>query len=279
MHGNARASPSRPRPLPAVPPFRSFTPLFLRSILAALLPGGAGLSAADAVPAARLEVLSLELIKLRAETVRVETAWATERGLLSGMVQSMAERAAAKEDEVRRLEAKYTEEQTELAKLTQLVGQGSRSVAALEPEAMKLAQRLASLRPALPPRLSAALELPYRSLDDSEVGVSERLQYLTTILNRCGQFNRTITYGEEVLMIEPSHPAQVVEVIYWGLGCGFALDRRNGRGWLGVPRDGEWEWLEQPGSADGIARLIGIHLGEQDPDWVGMPGRITEVRP
>src|SRR5690606_4965264 len=67
----------------------------------------------------------------------------------------------------------------------------------------KLAAQLVALRPALPPRLSAALELPYRSVAAPDLAVAERFRHAMTILNRCNQFNQSFVLAEEILPVAP----------------------------------------------------------------------------
>jgi hypothetical protein len=101
------------------------------------------------------------------------------------------------------------------------------------------------------------------------------MQYALTVLNRCAQFNRTITCGEEVVTVDGA--AKSLEVIYWGLSHGYALDRSAGKAWLGTPSSGRWQWEPLDGAVREVTRLIDIYHDKADPEFVMVPARLSNL--
>jgi hypothetical protein len=155
----------------------------------------------------------------------------------------------------------------------------SNDLRAFEASLRTLTTKLAGLRPALPPRLSEALEMAFRSLENPGLPAGERMQLAMSVLNRCAQFNRTITVGEDVLSLDGAAPAKSLEVIYWGLSHGYAVDRTARKAWVGAPRNGSWRWEPTPDSFENVARLIAVANDKADPDFVLVPATVTRVFP
>jgi hypothetical protein len=103
------------------------------------------------------------------------------------------------------------------------------------------------------------------------------MQHTMTIINRCMQFNRAITASDEVLMLEGEATPKSLEVIYWGLSHGYALDRAADKAWFGTPGPQGWQWEARPGAAKGVARLIAIATDKADPDFIVVPARLSHV--
>jgi len=115
------------------------------------------------------------------------------------------------------------------------------------------------------------LELPYRSLGNPKLSAGERMQLAMTILNRCSLFNRTVTCGDEVLTIDGEQGVKSLEVIYWGLSRGYALDRAAAKAWYGAPGPRGWHWEPGPDAVRPVEKLIAICNDKTDPDFVAVP--------
>ncbi len=220
-----------------------------------------------------------EWSKVRGETVRLEEDWRVERELLQSTRRALQEQVTRLENEKRALEASTATERDSLAELAagNAAAQASLKSAGQRLEAM--AAQLIALRPWLPPRLSQALELPYRSLADPALSPTERMQLVTTLLNRCTLFDRSITYGEEVIAVPGETENRMLEVIYWGVSHGYALDRTAGKAYFGSPGAKGWAWEPIPAMAAQIGRLITIYRDKGDPVAVEVPARITDPLP
>ena len=149
-------------------------------------------------------------------------------------------------------------------------------LSAVETRLQAFTAQLVALRPSLPPRLSEALELSYRSLANANLAVGERMQLAMTILNRCAVFNRMVTCGEEVLSIDGEAGSKSLNVIYWGLSHGYALDTEGGKAWYGSPGAHGWQWEPTPEALHSVARLIAIYNDKADPDFVAVPATLSQ---
>lgn len=235
------------------------------------------LSALHAESADGLDALSRtagELVRTRAEAVRIESRWAEERALLASTVDALKDRVARLEEKREHLLASTAEERAEREDLQAKTAAERALLAAAEKRLEALAAELLELRPQLPPRLSEALELSYRSLAAGETSPGERMQRVMTILNRCAQFNSTVTHDEEVLALPGESSPKAVEVLYWGLSHAYALDRPAGKVWLGSPAESGWRWEPLEGAVAAVERLIAIRRDEADPALVAVPARL-----
>lgn len=230
-------------------------------------------AAPDALDA--LEQPAGEWLKVRTETVRLEAEWATERPLLESTVAGLTERATVLEEKREQARVRTAKDREELASLEARNRTAAEDAAYVEARLQTLTAQLAELRPQLPPRLASALEMSFRSLAGKELGAGERMQLITTMLNRCAQFNRIVSCGEEVLTFDPAQGARSVSVIYWGLSHGYALDEQAGMAWLGTPGAGGWKWRPQPEARSRVAALIAIYNDKADPALVAVPVRLT----
>lgn len=215
--------------------------------------------------------------RIREETVRLESTWETERQILESTVKAMQERALALANEKKTLEAKTAGERDALAKLAT---DNAAAQAAMDAAAARLkavSEQLIELRPSLPPRLSRALDLPYRSLANPALSPGERMQYVTTVLNRCAQFNHAITYDEEPLTLPGDNQERLLEVIYWGMSHGYALDRTESKAYYGSPSPRGWMWEPVPEAVKGVAELIAIYREKSDPQFIEVPARFSHA--
>ena len=218
-----------------------------------------------------------EWVKTRAETVRLQDEWSAQRGLLESTVHAVEERANSLEVRRDELKARTAQEREELATQEAKNQAMATGFQATEARLKSLDEKLLRLRPALPPRLAAALELPYRSLAGPALPLGERMQLTMTVLNRCVQFNRVVTHGEEVIKLPGESVERSLEVIYWGLSHGYALDRAAGRAWLGSPGPSGWQWEPRPDAAKSVATLLAIADDKEEPEFVTVPAQMQRA--
>lgn len=209
--------------------------------------------------------------------MRLETTWDTERPLLESTTKALQERARALADEKKTLEAKTASERDVLAKLAAENADAQSAMDAASARLKTISDQLVELRPSLPPRLSRALELPFRSLANPALTPGERMQHVTTVLNRCAQFNNAITYDEEPLTMAGGQE-QLLEVVYWGASHAYALDRADGKAYLGEPGARGWTWEPLPEATKSVTELIAIYREKSDPRFVDAPARLSHAR-
>lgn len=215
-----------------------------------------------------------EWVKTRAETVRVENSWTQDKALLASTINGLKERVERLQDKRDHLLSSTAEERTEQAALTAKLAEAKEALQVTETRLAALTAKVLKLRPQLPPRLSEALEMPYRSLASKEGSPGERMQLVMAVLNRCAQFNLSVTHGEEVLALPGEGAPKAVDVIYWGLSHGYALDRAARKAWLGTPGADGWKWEALDGAAPAVTELLAIRRDEADPRLVTVPARL-----
>lgn len=216
-----------------------------------------------------------EWAKVRAETIRVESEWEWQKVLMESTRDALLARVLQLDAKRAELEAKTMGERRDTAELTARRQAMAGAAADAAKHLLALDEKLVRLRAWLPPRLSLALELPYRSLAAPGLPLGERMQHSMTILNRCQHFNRTIASGEETLAV-PGGEAKLLEVVYWGLSHGYALDRAAGTAYLGAPGANGWAWSPAPELAKAVARLIAVSQDKAQPEFVEMALRISD---
>lgn len=242
----------------------------LRLLLSAFLVLPLGrLSAAE--PLDDAEKTARELIAVRLETVRADTAWSSERELLASTVAALQEKAAREEEKLELTKSNTAKDREELETVRVKVAGARDDLQALETRLAALTARLDALRPGLPPRLSQALEMSFRTMADPAQPPAERLRQAMNSLNRCAQFNRLVTSGEEVLTLEGEPSAKSYAVIYWGLSHGYALDRTARRAWLGSPGPNGWRWEARPEAYERVTELFAVAADQADPTFVPVP--------
>jgi hypothetical protein len=224
-----------------------------------------------------VEKVATEWVKTRAETVRLETEWTSQRELLASTVAALEAHARQVEEKRDNLKAKTATDRGEIEEAQARNQASADALKAMDVRLRDLDARLDRLRPALPPRLSGGLEMAYRSLAKSDLTQGERMQLTMTVLDRCAEFNRTVSYGEEVLTLDGEAGPKSFEVIYWGLSHGYALDREAGEAWLGSPAKDGWSWEAQPQAAGHVAELIAIYNGKTDPRFVQVPAKLGHL--
>lgn len=216
-----------------------------------------------------------EWARLRSETTRLETDWASERTLLEASIENLTLEADQLE---RERNADIAENRTNQETLTRLTADNAARTEAITTATAQLDQLtrdLQALRPALPPRLSSALDLAYRSLGTPDIPPADRLRHAVAILNRCQEFDQAFVLAEEALPLAPGQEPRLLEILYLGLAQACALDRTADEAYLGRPVDGTWQWTQVSGLAAEASRLIAVRRDELPPEFVSLPLQIT----
>jgi len=258
-----------------VPPLHRVRWLLLPALTLALV----ARAAPDSDPLAPGEKAASDWIKVRLETSRLESEWTSERPLLESTVNGLKDHAQTLEEKRDLLISQTAKDRAEITTMQGKNKESADDLNAAQARLQALDEKLAGLRPYLPPRLSESLEMSFRSLGNAGLGAGERMQLTMTTLNRCLQFNRNVTSGEEVLSIDGEDGARSLEVIYWGLSHGYALDRKAGKAWYGSPGPKGWRWDPLPGAVEPVTKLIGIYNDKVDPDFVAVPATLAQPVP
>jgi len=262
---------------PGNPTRRTFRP-WLRLVAGTALAAAALATATGegTDPVETLEKAAGDWVKVRAETGRIESEWSSQQRLLQSMVGALDDRADTAEAMRELLLAKTAKDRGDLSELDATIKTSEAGLKEIGAHLSAIDSQLPGLRPSLPPRLNDALELPFRSLASPDLTVGERMQLTMAVLGRCIEFNRTITCDSEVLTFAESETPQLLEVIYWGLSHGYALDRARGKAWFGSPGPKGWQWEPIPEGARKVAQLIAVYRGESEPRFVEVPARLSD---
>jgi len=234
---------------------------------------------APADPVDTLAKLSLDWVKTRSEAVRAETAWSAQHDLLDSTAKALEERARELETKRDLLKVKTAKERDDLNGLEIENQRLADGVGRLEAHLKSIDERLAKLRPQLPPKLSQALELPLLSLAEPNLAPGDRMAHTLTVINRCAQFNRTITFGEEIVTAPGEPMPKLLQTVYWGLSHGYAYDRGTRKAWIGAPGAEGWKWTPCPESEPAIQEMIATFDEKAEPKFVAVPataGRMVE---
>ncbi len=226
-----------------------------------------------------VDKMARDWVKMRVETNQLDTGWSSQSELLKSTLAALKERASSLTEKRDFAKAKTAEERKEIDALVAKNRAADEDLKVCEVRLGALTKKLIALRPNLPPRLSEALEMSYRSLASADLPFGERMQLAMNVLNRCAQFNRSISTGEDVLTLEGEPTAKSLDVIYWGLSYGYAVDRTGHRAWLGRPGPDGWQWKAQPGAFDRVEHLVAIARDRSDPAFVVIPAQVARVLP
>lgn len=213
--------------------------------------------------------------EIRSETSRLQSDWVAERSVLNSSISGLNIEADQLELEQKAMASEAQKHTEEIDRLTARNQANDAAIAQTVERLASLSGELIALRPALPPRLSNALDLPYRSIAQADMEPADRMRYTMAILNRCQQFDQTFVMTEEVLPVEAGGEDRLLEIVYWGLSQACALDRSANETFIGRPVDGVWTWVPAPGLAEAAAKLIAVRQDEVPPDFVTLPFQVT----
>jgi Skp family chaperone for outer membrane proteins len=249
-------------------PARSgFTPLlFLLTVTRAI--------AADSVET--VQQAAAEWAKLRSETVRLQTDWQWQREALEASLTALRARAAKLVEDRDTLQAEIARESAKSVTLVAQNNNARQGMQTVEERMQQLTQQLVAVRPFLPPRLAEGLELAFKSIEDAKLGPAERMQHVVTIFNRCGAFNKSITFAEQELALEGAANPRLLEVLYFGLSHAYAYDRTNRIAYFGHPEKQGWAWQPRPEAAGPVAQMIAIYHEKSDPTYIIVPAEVSE---
>lgn len=218
-------------------------------------------------------------MQFRIESARLKDDWRSQREIMESLVTGLQERAKTLEENRELAKAKAAHEQEEIADIRAKQQAATDDLKQSETRLKALSAQLLALRQRLPPRLSEALEMSYRTLASENLSASERMQVAMNVLNRSAQFNRLVSVGQDALTLPGEPPDKYYQVVYWGLSHGYAIDGISHRAWLGSPGPRGWQWEPQPGAYDSVVKLIAIASGKADPEYVAVPAVVAQALP
>ncbi len=127
--------------------------------------------------------------EIRSETSRLQSDSVAERSVLNSSISGLNIEADQLELEQKAMASEAQKHTEEIDRLTARNQANDAAIAQTVERLASLSGELIALRPALPPRLSNALDLPYRSIAQADMEPADRMRYTMAILNRCQQFD------------------------------------------------------------------------------------------
>lgn len=233
------------------------------------------LSSVGATPLDDVQTAATTWANLRSELARLENDWTAEKKVLTASVTGLTQRVEQMNLSYEALEAETSKDRRELDEMREENETTSAGLIEANNRMATIAQRLIAIRPALPPRLLTALDLPFKSLASPDIAAGERAQHVMTVLNRCNQFNQAFVLAEEIIPTSPGAEPQLLETIYLGLAQGCAIDRAANKAYIGRPINGTWTWTHDPDLASEVANMIAIYQDRAEPTFVTMPVQVT----
>lgn len=241
---------------------------------------GAGCFAADTsleTPLDRAKRSALEWVQLRDEAARLDSDWRSQQSLTAATVDALEARAHDLEQKRDDLKAQAEPDEKQLKSIGARIGDATKTLDESDARIRAVDGRLEQLRPSLPPRLSDSLDYAFKTLEKPNASAGERMQWTMTILGRCAAFDRGLAFAQEAVTIPGESNRRILEVIYWGLSRGYALDRPARRAWTGMPGPSGWQWQEHSEAAAAVANLIDVYNDKAPPSYSAVP--VTVAHP
>ena len=110
------------------------------------------------------------------------------------------------------------------------------------------------------------------------MALGERLKLVFGLLTEIEQFDAGIHVAREILSPREGEEREV-EVLYVGLGAGFAVEPSGGLGGTGYPTSTGWQWEWRPEWADPVREAIRIYRKERSASFVQLPLTVREEAP
>jgi len=139
---------------------------------------------------------------------------------------------------------------------------------------IRLQPSLSAMRPLVPSslmtgELAAALD-PGTAEPGEPAGVVARLQRALGALKALEELQGAIHTAREMIAL-PTGPRREMDVLYFGLSCGFAVSADGSAAAAGRPGAGGWAWEAVPALASDIRRLLRIANQDEPPALAVFP--------
>ncbi|MBK1830492.1 DUF3450 family protein [Verrucomicrobiaceae bacterium R5-34] len=136
----------------------------------------------------------------------------------------------------------------------------------------RLLPRIKSIIQRLPAPLQDELAADIDFLTSAEAMGKPRdvLKSMLSVLSGAGQFNRTITLGEETRTLQ-SGQKMTVDVLYLGLARAYFATTSGETAGIGQPGKEGWVWQDQADLADDIRQAIAVYRKDKQPQLIKLP--------
>lgn len=167
---------------------------------------------------------------------------------------------------------KNFDEQTEALKLR---------VAEFKQERRKLAekveqqrQRLITISASFPVPLLKQIETSLLDLKSADVELRETVIAMLNVVKTSAQFNRVVTYSEEMQTVGETGEKRQLRVLYLGLGRAYFLSGETAG--VGTPAKGGWKWAVDDSLEPTMAKAIAVYEKTARPELVNLPVEVQK---
>lgn len=230
-----------------------------------------------------LEALVGQWVALR-QTIAAESLQAkTERERLASEIRLLEREAAHLEAEVSAVEVqqeRHGREQVEaLARRDRLQA----ALAEVLPALDRAEADLRAWQRLLPPSLTGGLSelfrrLPREGAESVAERVSERLHTVAALYAGIESLDNTLHVTKEMLE-DGQGGRREMDVLYVGLGVGYAVSAEAAWAAVGTPGADGWTWTGAPELAPAVRRALAVRERTRTAEWVPLPMRVMEVGP
>ncbi|MBB5350284.1 putative transcriptional regulator [Haloferula luteola] len=229
---------------------------------------------------AKLKESVREWIETMREIQTEETSWERDKELLEGQRDSLdseivdlkkrlddarAEKAGADKesvDQVARRDALLKADETLAGKVREL-------------ESSLLAQ-LPLFPPPLKedPRVKELMEQVQKDSmatgEEASKGQTKRLNNILNLLTEAEKWQQTVHLREELRTTPDGHKFNM-QVVYFGLGCAYAVNEAGDYALVGTPSPSGWDFVPQNDLAPDILKMVAVLNGDADAQFITLP--------
>lgn len=226
-----------------------------------------------------LKSVTEKWIQLRNQISKEQASWTTEKELLQGSVNTLESTKTILEEDVKLLELKTGELQSEIAEAKQTIEVYERSNAFLLNQVANYESRLRNRAPLLPDPLNETLGPLLRKIPDTEGAappLPNRLQNVVAIATLIDEFNNDLTLTHTIKELDDGSAIEV-RVLYWGLAGAYACNADGSKAWILQPSTADWTWIEAKENPADIKRLFDVYDKTIDPTLANVPFAFQEI--
>ncbi len=227
----------------------------------------------------RLNGLTDRWIELELERAEAWNAWKAQKQIFEIHLAALEDQKKALEAEITEVVNQNDNREAEVESLDAAIAEQREFLQSLESALPGLESDTIGAVGVFPPplreELAGQIDGVRRAIDGETTALSRRIQWLLTIVTTAERFNNTLTLSSEIRDIG-DRQAQI-QVLYWGLASGFAVQEQLGKAWILSPAREGWEWAEADEHVREIADLIRIFEKRKEPGIIMLPVSRKEV--
>lgn len=242
---------------------RSTTILFLMGTLTA----SAQTTGSQEMDIDVLRELTDRWIQLELERAKARNEWEESKFIYEQQIKTLEDEKRALQAEIESFEKLTESRSEEMRAITDALDEKRDFLREIEGMVPEIETRLLEAAAAFPPPLRTELDSQLAGMAETAAGedtaLARRIQRILTVLTTAERFNNTLTLFPEIREVDGREVQ--VQVLYWGLAAGYAVQPELDLAWLVRPGAGGWQWTPANEHAVAIADLIAIYEKRKEP--------------